>query len=164
MNVVADACPLIFLAKIRYLDLLDRLFAGPVLLTESVRQEILAEPVPPDEAEEIGRFLTSASVEKIHAVKRYAAALSRADHETLALAERRKAELVLTDDRLVREMAAVAGARPMGTLGVLVLAMRKGLLTKREAQSQVEALVRHHRFRISVELYDKVLQTIRKGG
>jgi predicted nucleic acid-binding protein len=163
VKVVADACPLIFLAKLRCLELLDTLFAGPILIAESVRQEVLADPVTPDEAEGLGRFLLTAWVEEVSFTRRYASAMSRSDQETLALAERGRADLLLTDDRLVREMAAVAKIRPMGTLGVLVLAMRKKVLTKKETQALVETLIRCHKFRISIELYEQVLRTIRDG-
>ena len=160
MTVVADACPLIFLAKIHCLDLLERLFGSGICLTESVRREIVAGPITPAEAEAIARFLNAAVVERVATVRRHAAALSRADHETLALALQRKADLLLTDDRLLRELAVFEGVRPMGTLGVLLLAVRKGLLAKRVVKGHVEALVRRHGFRISIEVYEAVAREL----
>ena len=160
MTVVADACPLIFLAKIRCLDLLERLFGSGICLAESVRRESVAGPLTPAEAETLARFLEAAVVERVPAVRKHAAALSRADHETLALALKRKAGLLLTDDRLLRELAVFEGVRPMGTLGVLLLAVRKGLLAKRAAKGHVDTLVRLHGFRISIEVYEAVAREL----
>ncbi len=160
MTVVADACPLIFLAKSQCLDLLERLFGSGICLTESVRREMIAGPITPAEAEAIARFLNVVVVESVATARRHAAALSRADHETLALALQRKADLLLTDDRLLRELASFEGVRPMGTLGVLLLAVRKKLLTKRAAKGHVDALVRRHGFRISIEVYEAVVREL----
>lgn len=160
MTVVADACPLIFLAKIRCLDLLTRLFGSEIVLTESVRQEVVGGAAAPAEAAELTRFLATATSEQVAAVRTYTTALSRADHETLALALMRKADLFLTDDRLLRELASFEGVRPMGTLGVLLLAVRKRLLTKRAAKGHVDALVRRHGLRISIEVYEAVVREL----
>lgn len=160
MTVVADACPLIFLAKIRCLDLLKRLFGSEIVLADSVRQEVVGCSAAPAEAAELARFLATATSEPVAAARKYTAALSRADHETLALAVKRKADLLLTDDRLLRELAVFESVRPMGTLGVLLLAVRKRLLTKRAAKGHVDALVRRHGFRISIEVYEAVARKL----
>jgi len=86
--------------------------------------------------------------------------MSRSDNEALTLAVRRHADLLLADERLMRDMAVVEGIRPLGTLGILLLAMRKRLLNRKETHQLVEMLVRDHQFRISVALYDSVLSKI----
>jgi predicted nucleic acid-binding protein len=160
MIVVADASPLIFLAKIEKLILIPRLFAGELLVPSSVRDEVLAAPIAPAEALALGAFLASCRVVGVRRPRRFAAALSRADSEALTLALRRRADLLLSDERLLRAMARLEGVRPMGTLGVLLRAHRAGMLSATEARTLVETLIREHRFRIGIEVYEAVQRAI----
>jgi len=86
--------------------------------------------------------------------------MSQADNAVLTLAARREADILLADDRVLRQMAAVEGIRPMGTLGVLLRGMREGLVSAGEAKRRVDSLIRTHGFRISIELYEAVLSAI----
>ena len=86
--------------------------------------------------------------------------MSRADNVAMTLAVRLKAGLLLTDDRTVRRLAAVEGMRPLGTLGVLLLALRGGLVDRAEVRRLVDDLVRSHGFRIGVELYAAVIREV----
>ena len=86
--------------------------------------------------------------------------MSRADNAAMTLAVRRKAGLLLTDDRTVRRLAAVERMRPLGTLGVLLLAQRGGLVDRAEVRRLVDDLVRSHGFRIGVELYAAVIREV----
>ena len=65
--------------------------------------------------------------------------------------------ILLADERLLRDMATIERIRPVGTLGVLLLATRRGLLTTAEARRHLDALVREHEFRIGIALYEAVL-------
>ena len=74
------------------------------------------------------------------------------------------ADLLLADDRTVRRLAVVEGIRPLGTLGVLLLALRWGLVDRAEVRRLVDDLVRSHGFRIGVELYAAVIREIDGRG
>ena len=87
--------------------------------------------------------------------------MSAADNAALTLAIRRKATLLLCDERVTRLMAENEGIRPLGTLGILLRATRAGLLTRRETRQMVDLLIRAHGFRIGIELYQAVLAEIR---
>lgn len=164
MIIVADASPLIFLAKIGQLGLITRLFPGKHWVPQSVRMEVLTAPISPAEELALQLFLKSCQIELVSKPRRYAAALSRADNEVLTLAIRRKAAFLLSDDRLLRQLAVVEGLRPMGTLGILLRAMERGLLTRIQTRHWVEALVQQHHFRISIEVYDATLQRIEQAS
>ena len=86
--------------------------------------------------------------------------MSRADNAAVTLAVRMKADVLLADDRIIRRIATVEGIRPLGTLGVLLQAMRRGLLNGQEVRSIVDDLIGSHSFRIGVELYAAVLREI----
>ena len=162
MIIVADASPLIFLGKIGQLGLIHALFKGAVLIPSSVRDEILAPPISPAEARTLNAFLAGCTVVKVARPERFSAALSRADNDALTLAVRKRADLLLADERLLRDLAVIERIRPVGTLGILLLAMKRGLLTAQATHLHVEALVRDHRFRIGIALYEAVLARIGK--
>ena len=90
--------------------------------------------------------------------------MSRADNAAMTLAVRRKADLLLTDDRTVRRLATVEGIRPLGTLGVLLLALRQGLVDRAEVRWLIDDLVRSHGFRIGVELYAAAIREVDAWG
>ena len=163
MTVVADASPLIFLGKIGQLGLIPTLFEGPVWVPSSVRDEILAPPIPPAETRVLSAFLDCCEIVKVVRPVRFSSAMSRADNDALTLTLRKRADLLLTDERLMRDMAVIERIRPVGTLGILLRAMRKGVLTAAETRRHVDALVRDHRFRIGIALYEAVLSHLTGG-
>src|ERR1035437_7970237 len=157
MIVVADASPLIFLGKIGQLGLIPVLFEGTVWIPSSVRNEVLAPPISPAETRVLSAFLARCQIVKVARPERFSSSMSRADNDALTLALRKHADLLLADERLLRDMAVIEGIRPVGTLGILLLAMRKGLLSAAETRLHVDTLIRDHRFRIGIALYEIVL-------
>ncbi len=59
MIVVADAAPLIFLAKINQLSLITELFNAEILIPSVVSKEILGPVIPPSEERMLTAFLSS---------------------------------------------------------------------------------------------------------
>jgi predicted nucleic acid-binding protein len=160
MIVVADASPLIFLAKIRQLELIPRLFPGKLLVPTAVRDELLARPLRPDEENLLGAFLQNCTVVRVAKPRSFAAAMSRADNAALTLAIRKNADLLLSDDRLIRRMARIENVRPMGTLGILLSAMKQDRLAPAATRQAVQALIRSHGFRIRIDVFEAVLSEI----
>jgi uncharacterized protein len=157
MIVVADASPLIFLAKLDRLQWLASLFGSMPVVPSSVAAEVLRPPIPPAEERMLTSFLRGSEVVDVPDPQTFARALSRADNEALTLAVERNADLLLADDRLVRSMAVVEQIRPMGTLGIILRAKRSGSTTCGEARELVRALVRQHGFRIGIEVFEAVM-------
>jgi hypothetical protein len=160
MIVVADASPIVFLDKLGRSGLILRLLGGPILVPRSVADELLAEPISPAEAHRLKEFLGGCRIVRTHAAGPRAGALSRADRDVLAVAIRHRAERILADDLLLRDLAEAEGIRPLGTLGVLVQALRRGFLSPGDAKADLDALVRDHGFRISVALYQAAVSRI----
>lgn len=157
MIVVADASPLIFLAKVRRLGLIRRLLGGDLLVPRPVRAEVLAPGVDPAERELLEAFLAHCVLASVRRPRSFASAMSPADNAALTLAVRKKADLLLCDERVTRTMAAAEGIRPLGTLGILLRARRRGLMLTAETRRVVDLLVSTHGFRIGIELYQKIL-------
>jgi predicted nucleic acid-binding protein len=117
----------------------------------------MAPGVDPAEKEVLEAFLESCTVETVPRPRSFARGMSSTDNAALTLAIRRKADILLCDERVTRMMAEAEGIRPLGTLGVLLRAQRAGLMKPAETRRIVDLLVGTHSFRIGVELYQAVL-------
>lgn len=151
--VVADASPVIFLAKLDRLALIRDIFPAAVLMPERVRLELTVAPIPPHERMRIDVFIQKCRIETVRPPRVAAPALSVADRHVLALAARHREATVLTDDRLVRRIALAQGHAVAGTLGLLIRAARRGCITRKDAHTAIDALVTEHRLRITVDVY-----------
>lgn len=160
MILVADACPVIFLAKLNRLALVGEVFPVTVLIPEAVRCELLRESIPLHERQRIDAFLEQCRVEPVQASRAVGAALSLADRQILALAVRHPKSRILTDDGVVRRVALAEGLPVIGTLGLLIRAVRDGLMTRPDARRAVDELIRDHAMRISVDLYQEILRQL----
>jgi hypothetical protein len=162
MIVVADASPLIFLAKIRRLDLIPALLGSDIRVPRAVYKELFVSRMDPAEEGILRPFLDTCRIEAVERPRSFASAMSAADNAVLTLAVRYKAEFLLCDERITRRMAEAEGIRPLGTLGVLLRAMRNDLLDQTETRRLIDLLVISHGFRIGVGLYQTVLAEIQR--
>ena len=125
--VIANNTPLVALWVLRRLDLLRDLFST-VLIPESVKQEFLAL----DDATRRLTLENSPWIEPVtleHPRRALAFAdLDRGEADVLALAEERRARLVIIDELRGRRYARRLGLPLTGTLGVLLLAKERGLV------------------------------------
>jgi hypothetical protein len=160
VNIVTDACPVIFLAKLNRLTLLAALFPGAVLVPEAVRLELERESIPQPERERLRKFLAGCHVVDVRSPQFPSGALSLADRCVLTLAKRHARSVILTDDALVRRVAVAEGLAVTGTLGLLIRARRAGQITRTAARQALDDLVSRHRFHISVELYQEALRQL----
>lgn len=163
MNVlVADAWPLIFLAKLDRLNLIHGVFPGKVLVPASVQRELGQDTMPLQEQRRVMDFLGHCRIEAVRGARFKGSALSVADRHVLALAAQHPKSVVLTDDSLVRRVALAEGLCVAGTLGVLIRAVRAKLVSSTEAIRALDELVSRHQFRISVDLYQESLRQMRQ--
>jgi len=163
MIAVADASPLIFLGKLRRLGLVRALGGRDIRVPRAVVAEALPPGLDPAEDRQLREFLDRCRIETVRRPSRFAAAMSKADNAALTLAVRAHADLLLCDERVTRFMAQTNGIRPLGTLGILLQALRAGHMTTPETREAVDELVSRHDFRIGVRLYQAVLARIESG-
>jgi len=154
MIIVADSAPLIFLAKINQLQLLTGLFDAKILVPVVVKNEILGPDVPPDEERLLTGYLSGCRVVALPKPTRFARALSYADNCILSLAVKEQANMVLSDDRLLRKTAVIEGIRVIGTIGILIRATKASLLSIKKYVELLDELVEQHNFRISTRVYE----------
>ncbi len=160
MILVADAAPLIFLAKINQLSLLTELFNTEIFVPSAVSKEILGPEVPPDEERLLTAFLSGCKVVNLRKPVSFAQALSFADNCILTLASREGPAIVMSDDRLLRKTAVIEGFRVIGTLGILLRATRSSILTAENTEILIGQLVKEHNFRNSTSVYDAARKAI----
>jgi predicted nucleic acid-binding protein len=151
--VVCDTGPVNYLIQIEGIEVIHRLF-NPVFLPESCRLGLLQPkaPVtvrewalhPPD-------WMTFLAPNPTPGVSM--TGLSDADAEVLLRAVEKSA-VVLMDDLAGRTHAESMGLRVIGTLGVVELAARRGLLSLHDAIDRLQRTNIH----ISDSLYRKVLE------
>ena len=130
MIVVADASPLIFLAKVRQLDLVHGLLGRDIRVPRAVHREVMApgidtvrvpravhrEVMAPGidtvEREALEPFLANCRIEAVPRPRRFASSMSAADNAALTLAVRCRASILLCDERATRIVAEAEGIRP----------------------------------------------------
>lgn len=130
MLVVADASPLIILARVGMLDLVRELY-GPVRVPSVVWAE--AVDGKPDASDVVALRTATWIVVDIGAdadpvARELEAVLDRGEAAAIALAVLRGADTLLMDERRGRREAAARGVETRGTVGVLALAKGRGFL------------------------------------
>jgi len=143
MIVVADSTPLITLMKADQLDLLHQLF-GEIRIPVAVFEEVTNNREYADEAD----LIRNSSYIKIVEVKdpkqvillRRATALDRGESEAIIYADHVGADLLLMDETAGRAIARNMNLRLTGSVGVLILAIEKGVLAPDDADIAVEKI------------------------
>src|SRR5262245_24640113 len=127
MTVISNTSPLNYLALIDLQDILPALF-GKVLIPEAVWRE-LGSPAAPQPVKSwldtSPSWLDRRVVSQIPPELQH---LGSGEREAIALALSGDASLVLLDERRGRRVARDLGLAVSGTLGVLDLAARRGLV------------------------------------
>ncbi|WP_258083092.1 DUF3368 domain-containing protein [Thermococcus thermotolerans] len=156
MRVAVNSSPLIFLAKLKLLNILNELF-DEVYITDAVYHETVVEGAGHEEAIDIENvdFLKRASVRNQRVVKFLLEMIDHGEAETIAFALENEIDLVVLDDKDARKVARGFGLRVTGTLGLLLLAKRRRLI--KEVRPYIKEL-RKHGFRISESVLREILE------
>ena len=164
MIVVSDTTPLISLMKASRLELLATLF-HEVLIPEAVFSELTANPRSQAEADQIRKApyikVVSVSEQKAVDVLRRSSGLDLGESEAIFFADDQKADVLLMDEAKGRKVAKAMGLYIMGTVGVLLFAFEKNVLTDSEVKEALEQLQQADR-RIGDELIQYALRKLSK--
>ena len=154
MIIVSDSSPLISLAILKKLDLLEQFF-DEIWIPRAVSLEIAKKGKP--YSKELEKF----SVNRIKEVQNELAVhlllneLDIGEAEAVVLALENNIADLLIDEYRGRRLAQARGLSVIGTVGVLLQAKKKNLL--REVKPELDELIRNHR-RVSEKLYRKALE------
>ena len=162
MIVVSDTTPLIFLLKIGRLDLLEKIF-GQVFIPDRVFNELIQNKNYTQEANMIISFdfivTKSVSDRKAVEILEKTTLLDRGESEAIILFSELKAEIMLMDERRGREVALKLKIPLSGTLGVLLNAFDKDIISNKEIEEYFGEFQRQNR-RFSHKLIDLVKRHI----
>lgn len=155
MIVVSDATPLIGLAKIERLTLLQDMF-GEVLVPQAVYSEVVfGAPQTPDAAKvRHSSWIHVRQITNRTGVDYLRVDLDSGEAEALVLANELNADWILLDETKARLAAELLGMRFIGTVGLFLLAKRQGKIER--IRPLLDAL-RSHKFYISDRLCQIVL-------
>jgi hypothetical protein len=157
--VVSDSSPLLNLAIIGQLNLLQQLY-GSVIIPQAVHEELVVKGAGMPGAESIG---TASWIVVEEAMDRVLVAalqtqLDFGEAEAIVLAIESSADLLLLDERKARTVAAHLKLRFTGLLGLLVEAKQKNYIVA--IKPVLDALMNQARFWVSPELYKHVLEQV----
>jgi predicted nucleic acid-binding protein len=157
--VIADTGPINYLLLIGHIEILPALFEK-IVLPEAVRQELddpeaplairnwIAEPPAWVEVRSLRSYFVDPNLRRLDA----------GEEAAILLAVELNADLLLIDDRAGVAAARRRGFRVAGTLGVLAMAARRGLILLPEALARLKQTNFHYR----QELLDRL--TEEEGG
>jgi predicted nucleic acid-binding protein len=137
MTVVSNTSPLNYLVLIDLQDLLPALF-GHVLIPEAVRHELRSPAAPQPIKDFLATWPSWLDCRAVTQVPLPLQQLDPGEREAIALAQSLDASLVLLDEKRGRQSAQDLGLAVSGTLGVLDLAARRGLVDLADALKRLE--------------------------
>jgi predicted nucleic acid-binding protein len=157
MIVVSNTSPVINLAVVNHLNLLQQLYSK-VVIPQAVYDEIVIEGAGQAGAEEVeqSEWIEVKPVANRPLVKSLESDLDLGEAEAVVLAVELKADLLLIDERKGRAVANRLGVTHIGLLGVLVQAKHNGLIPA--VRPVMDSLMTQAGFWVSNELYEHILQ------
>jgi predicted nucleic acid-binding protein len=160
MIIVSNTSPLTSLAAIGQFALLQQIF-GEVHISEAVWGELNADGVrwPGQDAVATSAWIYRHPMTDEPLVRSLMRSIDQGEAESIALAMRLRADLVILDDRDAREAAETLGLTVTGVLGILLRAKRKELLPL--VRPVLDALRSQAGFYLSDKVY---LHTLRLAG
>lgn len=124
MIVFSDTTPIIALSSIRLLDLLPRLFGQVHLVTAVIDECHVGGRIAVPDLLTLGWVAVVEVTAPIH--PGILLELDKGEKHTLDMALKLKADRVLMDEKIGRNMAEYLGLQVTGTLGILLSAKKKG--------------------------------------
>lgn len=159
MIVVSNTSPIVNLAVVGHLSLLEQLY-DRIFIPVAVSQELSAIGL-----EQLGglgiqalSWIETRTVSNRSLVDSLLLELDAGEAETIVLAMEMKADLLLLDERRGRKAASRLGARFIGLLGVLVEAKHKGLIVA--VKPVLNDVIVKAGFWVDNHLYTRILREV----
>lgn len=161
--IVSNSTPLIYLARVGKIDLLKKLFSN-VYISAEVKAEII------DKGKLIGKkdaYVIEQAVKdgwivvKKARIQEIPIPLHEGESSVICLALQTKADFVLMDESQGRTAAKLMGLKPLGTAGILLLALEKKKISYEEFLSVFENLIKEG-FRLRNDIYAEIISSADK--
>jgi hypothetical protein len=166
---VINASPLIYLGKIGLIDLLPQLFTE-IWTSIEVKEEVLKEKSAPEILILKQAFDSWLQIHPVNdsklLTKLMELQIHRGEATIIAIARdliyTKKDSIAIIDDLAAREIARTFDIPVIGTVGILLRAVKKTILTPDRFKSKIRMLVEETDFRMSVKLYSQVLDKLKE--
>ena len=159
-KIVSNATPLIYLAKVRKLDLLESLYEQ-VLIPEEVEKEVVGEGkrIGQKDAFLIEKKISDGwiNVLKANEFIEIPMRLEKGEVAALTLAKELGVKEVLIDESLARSASEIIGLIPRGTIFVLLEALKINKINFDEFMEILGRLLKEG-FRLREEVYLKAIE------
>ena len=138
--IVLNTSPLILLGKISRLSFLQKLF-GKVIISKEVYKEILSKPLS-DEAAILKKAVEEKwiKVERTSVKVHLTGTIGKGELSSIELAVKYKLPLII-DDKKAAFIAETFNLKCHGTLYVILLGIKKGIIKKKEAVEILDQLI-----------------------
>jgi predicted nucleic acid-binding protein len=142
VKVIVNATPLIALALIERLDVLQALF-DEVIVPAEVYHEVIIQGAGKPGAQALAQatWLQVVPSPPSSAIAPLLTGLDAGEMAVLLLAQQIHPDWVVIDERQARRIAFALGLPVKGTLGILLAAVLAGLLTRQEALQDLQRLL-----------------------
>jgi predicted nucleic acid-binding protein len=159
MIIVSDSGPLIALAKLNLLFILQELFEE-ITIPEEVWKEVVerGKGKAGSELIEKARWIKVKEVEDDLSVEILCMDIERGEAETITLAKKLNADMLILDEKIPREIATALGLRVVGSLALIHNCIEKGIVN--QTLTEITKKMRQRRIWIS----DEVIEEITKSG
>lgn len=155
MIVVSDTTPIISLMKTGRLELLQELF-GIVYIPNAVYRELTGNESFSEEIRIIQEcgflYVEEVDNEKSVAILRNFTGLDAGESEAIILADEKRPDVLLIDERRGRQVAKKLGITITGTIGIIAQAFDEGMVTKADVEECIECMKKSG-IRIDEKLY-----------
>lgn len=158
--LICDACSIIFLAKVDLLSKLPKILTAKIIVLNSVKKEVLSALIAPEEAKNIDHFFKMVTFSNFKESDLPSSILSKTDKAVINFSRQHKHALILTDDNGIRKVAKAENLSVLGTVGVILLLVKKKELVKKQAIQLMNDLIEKHHFRISIKVYKGLLREL----
>ncbi len=150
--IVSDSTALIILLDLKRIDLLENIFEK-VIIPKSVYAEIsVKKPI------DLPEFIDVINVNKSDILHTLKLLLDQGESEAIALAKALNMPIII-DEKKGRKIAKNLNIKIIGLLGIIYLNVKKGFLTKKDAEFFFKSAI-NHGYRIKAELVDEVLKSL----
>jgi len=162
-RIVSNATPLIYLAKADQLNLLQNI-VKQVFISEAVHREVVIEGrrLGEKDAFRVEKAIKQGwmIVQGIKSIYPVEIIIHPGEAEVISLAKEKGIEEVLIDDAKARAASEMGGLKPIGTLWLILKAVKDHLLTFDQFLSTLEDIVQAG-FYLKEEIYLKVVRQAR---
>ncbi len=155
MIVFSNTTPIIALSSIQRLHLLSQLFGQIHLVNEVIEECEAGGPISVPALRELDWIIPIQSTSPQHA--HILLELDKGEKHTLDMACKHRANYVIIDEKIGRNVAEYLGLKVTGTLGVLLKAKQQGLIT---SFTEAVRLMQAQGIYYQTALIQKLAQTI----